>query len=280
MSADIDVLICVGSADIHRLMSSSVKSCLRHFEPLGNIYIVSNAVSEVRLELERQDLRSPTVAITVIDDREILSPKLMALPGWCRQQIIRLRIDQICSTSLAASLSADTVLCRPVTRTDLFEGASPILYFNRYQHTSSHLDYERRRVRNVAQLLRVEPVRSLPLGDFIMDLKLLEASHLRLLRDYLNDIYGDEAFLHILPQRCESLEDKVTFGEWTLYAVFLLDVLRVDVPIRNSHNRFITQIHSERELALFRDDAHVVHFVDKSLDLTRITPLLAKWGVA
>jgi len=55
-----------------------------------------------------------------------------------------------------------------------------------------------------------------------------------------------------------------------LYAVFLLDVLKIKMPVKNSRNRFIAQVHSAKEFAAFHFDAHVVHFVDKSFDVPQI----------
>jgi hypothetical protein len=275
----VDVLVCAGAADVHRLMPFALRSCIRHFALLNNLVVVTNAPADVRAEIDRHGLRVDGVPITVLADQQVLPNKMVDWPGWCRQQVIRLHADQICGTPLVACLSADTVLFRSISRNELFIDDTPILYFNRYPKGRHHLAYERRRVRNIARILKVEPRRSLSLGDFVMDFKLLEAERLRDLREYLASLYGTEPFGVVVPRRCDTLKDKEAFGEWTLYSVFLLDVLQLMVPIRNSRNRFVAQVHSAREFAQFHFDAHAVHFVDKSLPLSLIEPLLSEHGL-
>lgn len=270
----IDVLMCVGERDVHHLMASSLRSCVANFAMLNVIVIVTSAKADVLAVLARQDFAPAN--IKVLDDREVLPTSLHDWPGWCKQQYIRLHADLVCETPVVACLSADTLIFKPVKREHLFRGPEPILFYNRYPSTTKHLLYERRRVENVARILHTRPERSWLLGDFIMDLMLFESARLRELRRYLETLYGDEPFLRILPRRCETLEEKATFGEWTLYAVFLLDVLKTRPPVRNSGNRFIAQVHSAKELAEFHFDAHVVHFVDKSFDTTRIISKLAE----
>ena len=73
-----------------------------------------------------------------------------------------------------------------------------------------------------------------------MDLMIFEANHLRGLRTYLEELYGNRAFSQILPVSCSTLDAKSTFGEWTFYAVYILDVLRkaagskLRQPVRSS----------------------------------------------
>jgi len=195
---------------------------------------------------------------------------LMDFPPWCRQQFIRLHADKICATPVVACLSADTITYKPLTQEDLFTGSTPTLFYNRYPNTSKHLDYERERVENIARILQVRPENSWIPGDFIMDLTLFESTRLRQLREYLETLYGENPFHAILPRDCEDIRQKATFGEWTLYAVFLLDVLKIKMPVKNSGNRFIAQVHSAKEFAAFHFDAHVVHFVDKTFDVPQI----------
>jgi hypothetical protein len=251
-------------------MSCSLVSCINNFKLLGNIVIVTCAKDEVLYILKKQKLLSGEHRITVFDDCEVLPQKLIDLPGWSKQQYFRLHADKLCSTPIVACLSADTVFFKPVTGELLLHNNAPIIFYNRYEHTSKHLEYERQRVENVARLLKIHPTKSMEFGDFIMDFMLFEAGRLKELRNYLISIYGEDAFLQILPKQSHTLEQKVSFGEWTLYAVFLLDVVKSDVTVRNSGNCFIAQVHSARELENFHFDAHIVHFVDKSLDLSKL----------
>lgn len=276
----IDVLMCVGARDVNYLMPYSLQSCLNNFELLNNIYIVTNAKQEVLSALEEHQIRMTTGTITVLDDEEVIPEALHDWPGWCKQQFIRLHADQICKTPIVACLSADTIIFKSIAQNDLFAGTTPLLFYNRGENSDKHYIYECERVRNIASLLRVEPTRSLPLGDFIMDLMLFESAHLKELRGYLESIYGVEPFLKILPREAETFEQKNTFGEWTLYAVFLLDVLKLDMTTRNSMNKFIAQVHSARQFAEFEFDAHVVHFVAKTFDVSRIRAVLEEKTLA
>jgi hypothetical protein len=266
----IDILMCVGPGDVHRLMPYSIESCLNYFELLNDIIIVTPAKAEVLSVIEQRPSLRGRVNITVLEDGEVVPADLQGRPGWCKQQFIRLHADRVCHTPTVACLSADTIICKPIVWEHLFSGSSPILFYNRYPRTSKHLLYERRRVENVARLLQVKPERSWGPGDFIMDFMLFESSRLQQLRQYLFSLYGREAFANILPGACDTLEERVAFGEWTLYAVFTLDVLGAIVELRNSNNRFVAQVHSHSELAEFHFDAHVVHFVDKSFDISTI----------
>ncbi|HEX6715484.1 MAG TPA: DUF6492 family protein [Pyrinomonadaceae bacterium] len=266
----VDVLMCVGSKDVNYLMPYSLKSCISNFTLLNDVVIVTSVKREVLNILDQHKIRSRSGSITVLDDEEVVPASLMDFPPWCRQQFIRLHADEICATPVVACLSADTITYKPVTREHLFTGSTPNLFYNRYPNTSKHLDYERGRVENIARILQVRPENSWTLGDFIMDLTLFESKRLRQLRAYLKTLYGENPFHAILPRDCEDMQQKATFGEWTLYAVFLLDVLKIKMPIRNSRNKFIAQVHSAKEFAAFHFDAHVVHFVDKSFDVPQI----------
>jgi hypothetical protein len=266
--------MCVGERDVHHLMAGSLRSCIANFTMLNKVVIVTSAKADVLSVLDQADFAR--LGIKVLDDCEVLPASMFDWPGWCKQQYIRLHADLICETPTVACLSADTLIFKPVIREHLFRGPRPILFYNRYPHTRKHLIYERRRVKHIARILGVRPERSWRLGDFIMDLTLFESGRLRELRQYLTGLYGNEPFLRILPRRCDTLEEKGTFGEWTLYAVFLLDVLKARPPMKNSMNRFIAQVHSGKELVDFRFDTHVVHFVDKSFDATQILARLAE----
>lgn len=271
--------MCVGARDVSRLMGFSLRSCVRYFSLLRQIRIVTNDVPGVRREIRSHGIHESGVPIEVYNDLDVgpwVSPDW---PGWYRQQVIRLHADQICDTSLVACLSADAVLLREFGPAELLVGETPILYFNRYQWKAEHLKYERERVRHVGRLLRITPRVALPLGDFIMDFMLLEARVLRSLRDYLEDLHGPAPFADLVTGKCETAEERLRFGEWTLYAVYLLDVLKESPPIRNSQNRIIAQVHSSRELELFDFNAGIVHFVDKGLDIARILPALSDAGL-
>jgi hypothetical protein len=273
-SNEVDVVLSVGSMEIDRLFIESIRSCSLFFPMLQQIFVVTPEKHRAKRVLAAHGSELALIPITVLEDAEVLPANLASLSPWLRQQVIKLHADSLCTTQICACLGADTVFLRQTHRDLWLEGDRPILYYNRYPNSPGHLPYERRRVSNVSRILRIEPALSLQLGDFIMDFMLLRRDVLRELRTYLSGIYGPDSWLKFLPVRCETLEDKCAFGEWTLYAVFLLEILQESVPIRNSNNRIVGQIHTERELAEFHGDSYVVHFVSKEFDLNRIRALI------
>jgi hypothetical protein len=265
----IDVLICCGQADVGYLFPLSLQCCLKNFRLLGKVTIVTPAKLEV-IEIVNGLSSSLRRRVQVFHDNEVLPPHLWDLPGWFKQQILKLNADLICESPFVACLGADTLMLSPVDRDALFDGELPFLFYNRYPYRSNHLIYERQRVENVARLLRVEPRRSLPLGDFVMDFTIFAANTLRGLRRYIEELYGPGGIAAVLPRSCDTLEQKVIFGEWALHAVYLLDVLNEYVPLRNSQNQFVAQVHSTRDYSNYQYDSRIVHFVSKSFDVKDI----------
>lgn len=277
VNSTIDVLMCVGPADIDYLFLHSLASCIRNFAPLGRLVIVTpdrqrlmerlNGAGELRAEIK------------VLEDDQAICPNILTLPGWCRQQAIKLEADKLCDSQYIGCLGADTLFLKRVDYTHFFVNGRPILYYNRYPDTHHHLQFERRRVSNVAALLDVEPIQSLYFGDFIMDFMIFDRDILQALRSHLQSRYGENALESILPARCCTMNEKVLFGEWSLYAVFVLDVLGSYPPIRNSESRHLAQVHSEKDLRRFEFNSRIVHFVDKNFDQQYILRKLIEHGV-
>lgn len=271
------VLMCVGPADLDRLFLHSLRSCLDRVEGVGRVIVVSPDRREILVRLQR--LGNVSATIDVREDAEVLTPSQLALPGWCRQQVIKLCGDRITGAEAFICLGADTVVLQPVRRSDLFQNGAPVLFYNRYPFECAHLEYERGRVDAVARLLDVEPVRSRELGDFIMDLMVFGSPILSALRERLESLHGADALARIMPSDAHSMITMQTIGEWTLYAVFVLDVLKLGVPVRNSNHRHLAQVHSQRELRQFGFDAKIVHFVSKSFSMAQLESLLSERGV-
>ncbi len=261
MNKKIDVLYCVEKRDVNQLFIESLKLCVRNFKLLNDLYIVTNDEKRVTQILE--ELQLP-VKYHVLRDEMVLGS--VNVPGWFLQQMIKLKVDEICETEYISIIGADALLMQPITETDLFEQGEHILYYNRYPFTLNHLEYERKRVHNVAEILQQKPYRSCLLGDFIMELMTFKTSYLKQLRRYLSEIYGDDPIYRIIKSlSSQTLADKTCFGEWTLYAVFLLDVLKLTIRVKNSNSSFVEQIHSSNDLYLHSHCAKVIHCVDKNI---------------
>ena len=272
----LDVLMCVESRDVDYLFPFSLQSCIQNFSELNILSLVTNDAARVSQQVLHLGYSNN---VNIIDDREILTSDEYSLPGWYRQQIIKLKADMICQTDLYCCMGSDTILLKQLGIDILIDSFGPILYFNRYPYPSKHLEYERGRVEEVSKILKVEPVNSFILGDFIIDIGVFDRKTISQLRNYLESLYGDQAFFKLLHGKGISPFEKKTFGEWTLWAVYILDVLHKRVTIKNSNSLFMRQVHNERVLSEFEFDSYAVHFVDKFFDLEYIANHLRKCGI-
>lgn len=68
----IDVLVCAGALDVHRLLPVALKSCIQHFRLLKEIVVISSVPDEVRDEIARHDLLSMGVPIRLLPDESTL----------------------------------------------------------------------------------------------------------------------------------------------------------------------------------------------------------------
>lgn len=278
----LDLFICVHHRDLGPLFELTLRSYLLNFEPKGRLFLISNDVDRARPLLDRLDL-GPDVVL--MPDDHWLSSAERELPGWYRQQIIKLRSHEFCETTNFCNLGADTVLLDRITSGDLVAEGKPHLYYSRYSSLPTRLDharhfrYERERVEHVAEILHVEPVTARRYGDFVLDLFCFNREYLAGLNHYLERLHGPRPYAALLRGRGDSLEEKKTFGEWALYSVFLLDCLKARVQLRNAAPHYLRQLHSRHSLLLYRFDSKVVHFVRKDFDLDLIQRRIAAAGL-
>lgn len=264
-----DVLICVGNRDVDFLLDTCIRQCVKNFKLLGDIYLVCENVDRVKCCVDQLDIRKDNIFL--IDENDTIPSEYHNAHGWYKQQIIKLYGDTICKTELFCCLGADTILLKEIGYNMLFDNNDvPILYYNRYPKVEDykHLKYERERVINISKILKTEPVRSYLLGDFIMDFCVFNSEILVKIREYLSHIYGGSGYENFIVDCTSflSLEDKNKFGEWTIYAMFILDILNLPVTVKNSNYSFFSQIHSSSDLEAFEYKSCIAHFVDKRLD--------------
>jgi hypothetical protein len=272
------LLICVHPRDIGRLLPTVLRSVERNLAMVEDVLLVT---PEPR-QLLRFLATAPAGRIrpVVLADEDVLSREELLLPGWLRQQIVKLRCHRLVDRRLVPTLGADTVVLQPVDRSDLVdEHGRPVRYYNRYPGRTRHLDYERGRLAAVSHLLGVEPVRSWEPGDFVLDLFVFDTRVLALLEDHLRGRFGTSPFTSIFAGWRDSPASRRTFGEFTLCSVFELDCLRLPVTPKNSASRFLRQLHSDRAYSTFAFDSKVVHFVEKSFPVERIHADLTAHGL-
>jgi hypothetical protein len=277
-AATLDAFMCVHSRDLDYLFELALRSYLANFRPRGRLFLVTNDTDALNRRLERAGLGD---GILVSDDAAWLSSREQELPGWYRQQVIKLRSHLVCGTASFCNLGADTLLLREIERSDLVGDAKPYLYYNGFSWDGiRRLDlfdqavridtwlYEKRRLRNVARILQVRPTRAGRYVDFIFDLFCFDRAYLEGLNGYLARLYGPDYFSRLLSTLGDR--DRTRFGEWTLYATYLLDVLKAPVAVRDSASSFLAQVRSRRVLDRFTFDSKIVHFVDKSFGVDAI----------
>jgi hypothetical protein len=90
------------------------------------------------------------------------------------------------------------------------------------------------------------------------------------LDSYIQKRHGKNGYLKILTALRNRTLGGPTFGEWTLYCTYLLDVLEVRPPMREMGAGFLTQLHDEAALDRYRFDSDVAHFAHKAFDAKRI----------
>lgn len=254
----LDVMICASPADAAGLLPVALHLLLRNLQPLGHVYVVTPdpaTVSPILAEMPP----AAAAGVSVLADADVC-PEAVALDPWFRQQYIKLHADRLATTRSVVCLGADTLLLDPMGPADLIDGRGvPLLRYFRYPRPAPHLDFERRRVLNVARLFGTPPRRSFLLGDFICDLFTFQVDTLRALRRHLSARGGLSRILTALGQR-QGFDNR--FGEWTAYAVFVLDVLELNVRTVASTPTFFHQIHSRWDLRdPGRYSSRVVHFV-------------------
>ncbi|MCA0453697.1 MAG: DUF6492 family protein [Chloroflexi bacterium] len=272
-----DTFICVHHRDVSYLLELVLRSYRLNFLPKGRLMMITNDLPHLREFVARIGLEGKVV---LSDDREWLSKEEMELPGWFKQQLIKLRSYQFCETPNFCCLGADTVMLQPILESDLNDNGKPVLYYTRHLLPDSHFRYEKARVNYIGELLKVSPVSALRYVDFINDLFCFNRDALISLNDYLRELYGDNPYTKLLQGIQDKPENRNKFGEWTLYSVYLLDKLKIPLTLRDTREGFLYQAHSQLYLRLFRFNTKVVHFVSKDFDVDYISRQIAKHKLA
>jgi hypothetical protein len=270
----LDVLVVASHRDFNTT-AQCLRNLVAYFPARRRVVLATD-----RRQLGEELVKSVGMAdVSVVADESLLSARESRLPGWYRQQIIKLRAGEVLSGDTFCVVSGDTLLARTLPVTSLVSLAgSPYLYVNRYRYPSVHLSYERRRVRAVAELLGVTPNTSLILGDFISDFFCFERSTLLATIERLRRIHGAE-WTGVLEGRDTSPADQERFGEYSLYAVVALELAGRRPPVRICRESHVLQLHSRRSLERARFEAPIVHLVDKGIKLDEVAERAALFGV-
>jgi hypothetical protein len=264
----IDTFVCVHHSDVGELLEWVLRAYELNFQPKGRLILISNDPSKL------QDFVATTGVATdavISADGDWLSKSEMELPGWYRQQLIKLRAYEFCETENFCNLGADTVMLQPITTEDMIDvNGFPVLYYTQHRFPDQHVRFERERVTNVARILQTEPTRAAQYVDFINDLFCFNRTALQDLQTYLETLYGQNPYQQILRNLDSASVSGNQFGEWTLYSTYLLDVLKKDVTLRNTRPDFLYQVHGKLNMLAYRYNTKIVHFVGKAFDAEQI----------
>ncbi|NJR12724.1 hypothetical protein HC776_02335 [bacterium] len=253
----LDTFLCIHHRDVDYLLETVLLSYQINFRPKNRLFLITNNTDHLKRFLERIGMAQDVI---VSADQDWLSRKELDLPGWYRQQLIKLRSYEFCETAHFCNLGADTVLLKPIEHADLVDGDFPVLYYTQHLFPDQHMRYERERLGHVGRMLQVEPVNALRYVDFINDLFGFNREALKDLNTYLMKLYGPEPYVHLLQSLDDRLVNRNRFGEWSLYSVYLLDVLKRHVTLRNTRPDFLYQVHSKLSFYFYRFNTKVVHF--------------------
>ena len=267
MTADLGAFMCVHARDVEGLFPLALRSLDRHFPAAGSVHVVTNDPDAVRRHLEREPVGLP---VRVSADADWLTPAEAALPGWYRQQVLKLRAHRLVDARFAVNLGADTLLLRDLPVTELVDGDEAVLRWSRHRLPDTHWRYERARVRATGEILGVRPRQALRHVDFINDFFVFDRRVLVTLEDFMTGRYGPEPWAALLGGRGTTPKEQKLFGEWTLYATYVLDVMGRRPPVREASNGYLAQLHSPRAVRGFAWDSAVVHLVPKGLEVGQI----------
>ena len=136
-----------------------------------------------------------------------------------------------------------------------------------------------RRVYNVARVLGAFPWKSIRLVDFINDFFCFNREVLVSLDRHMASLYGPDMYVRLLAN-LDPARHQTRFGEWTLYSVYLIDVLAArDVATRDARDGYLEQIHSTRDLKACKFDSKVVHLVARGFEWAAIQRRMSRHGI-
>ncbi len=272
MNQVLDTFVCVHQRDVNYLLKLVLRAYEVNFRPKARLILITNDLPYLRAFCERTGVAQGAVLTA---DSDWLSQKEQQLSGWYRQQIIKLRAYEFCQTPNFCNLGADTVLLQPIDTSDLLADDFPVLYYTHHTLPDLHARFERERIEHIGRILRTKPTVAEGYVDFINDLFTFNGHILRTLNGYLEELYGQEPY-HALLSSIDGSTLRNQFGEWTLYSVYLLDVLKRQVTLRDTKAGFLHQIHSRWMLRTYRFDTKVAHFVGKDFDIGYIRHQIAR----
>lgn len=273
LESNISCLYCVSKTDLKYLFKFSLKNCLKYAKFIDHYIIVTPdtlLAEKIISHLEPQS----TKYFQVIDENQYLTSAEKDLPGWCKQQIIKLKADLICKTKHILSIGADTILVTGFSLEEFLNDKDKmVVMYREHEKENNHFLFEVERIKNIRNLLGIKKkILHERFSDFIFDIFLFDSFILKDLRKYLASLYGENYFAKIFPKKVNDYKDMVVIGEWSLYSIFLIEILKKEYCLKKA-NAMCLQIHSIKHFdKLNQSNIHSksIHFVNKNFDVDKL----------
>jgi len=269
-------LICVSSDDVLYLFEYAVLSTIQKVAFIDALYIVTPNPRIVEQRLSEMLIQS-RVNIIVVADATLLSKEESELCGWSKQQIIKLRSYRLSPGSDILCIGADTIILKELNLSDFYSPDTLIVNYRNHLVPNKHHDFEIERSQNICTLLGISPTPTV-LRDYIFDLFLFQEEILKAFETYFAGKFGENYYLKIFPKTVTSYQDMVKTGEWTLYTLFALGILKSEHLFQDA-SMLVHQVHSQKEFASYDYSDKSVHFVRKDFDKNVIISHIKKYLV-
>ena len=269
MISKVSICYLVSDKDASYLFIKSIKSAIRYIKFIDEIKIIAQNRQKISTLLFESCIEFAN--LSVIDEIEFLSINERNLCGWSKQQILKLKADQYTQNDNILVIGADVIIFKELNYFELISNKHELFFFRKHNKRNNHFDYESNRVKKIREILNIQN-KLISDIDFIFDIFIFKSNILKLLRTYLSEIYGVDYFVHIFPQTVYSIEDKKSIGEWTMYVLFVTEVITLPNKIVNG-NYFLDQVHSINdfnEISTKKNIPKAIHFVSKSFNIEQL----------
>jgi hypothetical protein len=277
----LQTIIAVASGDdAPRWLELALHSYAQYAEFVRNVVVVTNDAAAVHRVLA--NCRHAANVTAVLTDESLLSARERRLGGWQRQQLVKLRAWTLTGDRYFIGADVDALLIRPVGLSDVLEpghaDTAAVLYYHMFPGKSqSHVEFEQQRIEEMGALLRVPAPRTLQYTDFILDFFCFDREILRSLGQWMD---RNGSFIRLLRRFETDPSSRTCFGEWTAYALYALDILHADIPVRNGGGKYFAQLYRAARFQEFKWGSKIVHFVDKTLASQETYTRLTRFNLA
>ncbi len=279
LAEKIPCLICVSKTDLNYLFEYSLKTCLKNIDFLSEIFIVTPNPELAKVVISNNS-SSCQIPIHLLNDSLFLSKKENEMCGWSKQQLLKLRCNEITKSENILSVGADTVIIKNLLLQSFYNTKNIIVNFRMHDSEKKHFYFEINRVKNIYALLGIKPSSAFDenFKDYIFDVFLFNNHLLLELKKYLLKKFGADYFFKLFPRQINGYEDMNQIGEWSLYTIFAIEVLKYPFVFQDG-TKFLHQVHTQKELSNYDFKNDAVHFVRKDFDKNYIFTQLKKHNI-